>query len=1074
MAVIRLAAVMAWVLAGRDTCCIDRHDRQTFGNRHDRPRGLPSLPAFLPGFAPPPRRGLARVYKDGMKPSLPRRHRLFVCLLAAAAIASRPSAAQQVVLPPGFGPPAALGTRPSPNYDRSSAALAAGATSTALEIARDEYQSCLRIGGQRWIDSIAASTAIGECHFELGNLRDAAEAYEEALLLAAAYPQWLLAVQFPQQQLRPRQQPPVATWGRSGRNTRPAQLPDTVAIRQAGADPKQVLEKGGVLVAPFDQLIRPAELMRATVIALYRHAVIFGALGREAPAVERVSEALAQRPALPAHYAQSWIDVALGTALWAQGKPDQATPLLTRGLVVGDGLDHQLTAWGLIVLGRIALDAGQAAQALKYFEEATYAAADAADSRALEEAFALAFDAHAAAGTRGVPPVIRDAVSWAKRDWPVLHGRLLAMQAESHAAAGDARAATAALKEIDGRLLRADPGQGQLGAETTYARALVGYAVANVREGDSELAGALAIAQQRSPRLFQTGRLLELIMQGSGNLSDRQADTLFAGLLASPGDRDFAVDPLDALAVISSDRQTAFEAWHAVATRRGPDQAFEAGEAMIRDRWLSARPLGGRRLAVDRLLAADPSRLDAAAAARRAALLGDRRQLAAALESFSLLRGRLAADLLAAKHAAPAKPLPGAAEDWTTYIEASVNRTVAVATLSAGREPMPVDFPPLLPAAEIRRRLAPRQLILSFRWTRAGLTAALESQERHAVWEVRQAAGIPVEIAQLAKGLCLFDPDAAVSTDKLAAATWRDSATQLERMLFENARVTLAEGIDELVIVPDGWLWYVPFEVLPVASGKGDGAPRLLRDLCRVRYAPTRSLAVTPLPAAVGTGPLGIHVGRLGRSQKGDAAELLDRITQGIDRAVPLPLPEKLPAVAVASVCDGLVVLEDLGVNAAGGGPLVPAASGRGGISFADWLAPPQKRPGVVLLPGMQSALARGLEKAALPERPGDDLFMPAVDLLAAGSRTAVLARWRVGGRTTADLMMEFLRDATAATADAPPPAASASWQRAVDVVMAESPDPTLEPRLKQGQAVLENARHPFFWAGYLLIDCGR
>jgi len=168
------------------------------------------------------------------------------------------------------------------------------------------------------------------------------------------------------------------------------------------------------------------------------------------------------------------------------------------------------------------------------------------------------------------------------------------------------------------------------------------------------------------------------------------------------------------------------------------------------------------------------------------------------------------------------------------------------------------------------------------------------------------------------------------------------------------------------------------------------------------------------------------------------------------------------------------VVLEDLGVNAAGGGPLVPAASGRGGISFADWLAPPQKRPGVVLLPGMQSALARGLEKAALPERPGDDLFMPAVDLLAAGGRTAVLARWRVGGRTTADLMMEFLRDATAATADAPPPAASASWQRAVDVVMAESPDPTLEPRLKQGQAVLENARHPFFWAGYLLIDCGR
>ncbi|NBX30124.1 hypothetical protein EBR04_06750, partial [bacterium] len=238
--------------------------------------------------------------------------------------------------PRGFGPPAALGTRPSPAYDAALSALVVGATSRALDLAGDEYRACLRIGGQRWIDSIAASALIGECHYELGDLREAVAAYEESLLLAAAYPQWLLAVQFPQQQLRPRQQQPQATWGRTARNTRAAQLPDTIAIRQAGADPKQVMEQGGVLVTPFDHLIRPAEIMRAIVIAIYRQGVILGPLGRESPQLERVATALAQRPAQPAHYAQSWIDVALGTALWAQGKPDQATPLLTRGLVIGD------------------------------------------------------------------------------------------------------------------------------------------------------------------------------------------------------------------------------------------------------------------------------------------------------------------------------------------------------------------------------------------------------------------------------------------------------------------------------------------------------------------------------------------------------------------------------------------------------------------------------------------------------------------------------------------------------------------------------------------------------------------
>ena len=1005
-----------------------------------------------------------------MNLQLPSRRFAVACLLAGAALGCRPAVAQQVILPRGFGPPAALGTRPSPAYDAALAALASGATSRAFEIARDEYQSCMRIGGQRWIDSIAASAVIGECQFERGNLAEAAAAYEEALLLAAAYPQWLLAVQFPQQPVRARQQPPQATWGRSARNTRPAQLPDTVAIRQAGADPKQVMEQGGVLVSPFDQLIRPVELMRSLVIAIYRHAVIFGPLGREAAVVGRVGEALAQRPAQPAHYAQSWIDVALGTALWAQGKPDQATPLLTRGLVIGEGLDHPLTAWGLIVLGRIALDAGQSAQALKSFEEATYAAADEGDSRALEEAFSLLLDAHAASGNRGVPAAISGATSWAKRDWPVLHARLLAMQGECLAAAGNPRAAAAALKEIDVRLLRADPGRGQLGAEVAYAQAVAGYAAGRVRDGDTALAEALDIARPRSPRLFQTARLIDVVLQGSGGLSDRQAEALFAGLLAPPAGRDFAVDPLDTLAVISSNRQAAFESWLAVANRRGTEQAFEAAEAMLRDRWLSARPLGGRRVAVDRLLVADPARLDATSAARRAALLGDRRDLAAALDSYAQLRGRLAADLLAAKGGPADRPLAGRDDDWAKYLALAASRTAAVAAISAGREPTAIDFPPLVPAAEIRRRLAPRQLILSFRWTRTGLTGALESRERQATWEVRQAAGIPVEIAQLAKGLCLFDPDAAVSTDKLVASGWRDSAAQLERMLFENSRITLAEGIDELVIVPDGWLWYLPFELLPVASDKGDGGLRLLRDTCRVRYAATRSLAVTEQAAFVGTGPLGIHVGRLGRIQKGDAADLLDRITRGIDRAVPLPLPEKPPAVAVASVFDGLVVLDDLAAN----GPLVPAAAGRGGISFADWLAPPQKQAGIVLLPGMQSALARGLDTAALPERPGDDLFMPALDLLAAGSRTAILARWRVGGRTTADLMTEFLRDATAAAADEPPTPASASWQRAVDVVTAEAPDPAVEPRLKQGEAVLEDARHPFFWAGYLLIDTGR
>jgi hypothetical protein len=43
-----------------------------------------------------------------------------------------------------------------------------------------------------------------------------------------------------------------------------------------------------------------------------------------------------------------------------------------------------------------------------------------------------------------------------------------------------------------------------------------------------------------------------------------------------------------------------------------------------------------------------------------------------------------------------------------------------------------------------------------------------------------------------------------------------------------------------------------------------------------------------------------------------------------------------------------------------------------------------------------------------------------------------------------------------------------------VAVVTAEEPDVSREPRVKQSPGdVLADAKAPFFWAGYTLVDCG-
>jgi tetratricopeptide (TPR) repeat protein len=1001
--------------------------------------------------------------------------RLFATVVLLLAASPMPTGAQ-VILEPGLG--AAGGqTVPTPGYDLVFAALANGDFSGGLTIAVREYQGSIKAGGQRWIDSIAAAAAVGECHYELGNFREAVAAYDEALLLSASHADWLLAVQFPLQPLQPSQQQRVATWGRSQRNTAVAAMPNTVSIRQGNADPQQVLQKGGVLAAPVNYPVRPQEIMRAFVIALYRRTEILGELARETGPLDEATKALVRRPAPPNHYSQSWIDIALGTAYWSQGKTEQALPLLNRGLLVGNQFDHGLTAWGLIVLGRIALANDQAAAAAKLFEEATYSAADHGDARGLEEAFRLASMAHAVAGLRGVPPSIAGAAEWARANLPALRMRLLAMEAEARAIAGDARGAAKALGEIDGGFLRGDPGRGSCGAQAAYAAALASYAGGEVAAGDADLTRAVTIARPRTPRLFQTSRLVEMVMAGASSISDRQADALFARLLGDPAPRDFAADPLGMLATISAARTDAFDAWIVAAARRGNDAALAAAEATLRSRWLSAQPLGGRRNAIGSLVGADPETLPRDEAARRAAVLARHPELSAILDKMKPLRAGLTAALLA-QAAGPAPP--GKPDDWREYGRLADRCGEAVAFVAAGRDPTLLDFPPLTAPAEIRRRLSARHLILSFHWTAAGLFGALESHERVAVWQVRQPVLLVKELTSLAKSIGLFDPVSPVSAERLATEDWRPHADRVERLLFEDSKVALGEGIDELTIVPDGLLWYLPFELLPAESVRpaDDSADvKRLHDACHIRYCPTRSLAVARFEHPRGGGPVGIYTGRLFRGDRPEIAqEIAVRLASSLDHALPLPAAGGLPPTLAGSLLDTLVVFDELGGEGPiASRPLVAPMNGKGGMTFGDWATAPPKRPRLVVLPGLQTAMAGGLTK--LPTRPGEDVFLAATNLLAAGARTALVSRWRVGGKVSVDLVEEFLRDqrgdgAADPAADFATP--SESWRRAVELVAAEPPDLSRERRVKPSpKSPITDARHPFFWAGYLLVDCG-
>jgi hypothetical protein len=190
----------------------------------------------------------------------------------------------------------------------------------------------------------------------------------------------------------------------------------------------------------------------------------------------------------------------------------------------------------------------------------------------------------------------------------------------------------------------------------------------------------------------------------------------------------------------------------------------------------------------------------------------------------------------------------------------------------------------------------------------------------------------------------------------------------------------------------------------------------------------------------------------------------------------PLPLTPPLPAASpvVASLLDALVVLDD--VETQGEHPLawspLPLDRNEQQGALAEWQGLVGVGPQRIVLPAMHTLAERG-GKAATRRRggssvaPGDDLFYASCGLISSGAETLLLSRWRVGGQSMLDLVREFAQELPHA------PAADA-WQRSVELAMQMPVDPLSELRVKTGKDAADlTAAHPFFWAGYLVVDTG-
>jgi CHAT domain-containing protein len=912
----------------------------------------------------------------------------------------------------------------------------------------------------RWVDSICFHTMLGECFYEMGDLTQALDQYSAALKLFLAHQNWMLSVEFPPA-VDPAAPPAPITWGTPTRPIRLGKFPprypllrDTISIVTS--------EGGGASAVTGKEAIpvRAHEIARCTALAIKRRREIMGSVCQRDRLTDQVLTALMRRPAPPNSWSHCWVSVQLGLAYSAAGKQTEAMSELAKGVTAGGTYDHILTSLALLEMADIYFSQGKYDLAGTHYLEATYSAAMHDQYDDMEAGFRGAQLCWLVTGQKTPFLPLAPATAWAnKKDVRKLEVALRLLAAENLTLIGDTAGAATLLATAQKAMLRREMQLGRPGARWQFEMARVQFANGAMGDGVASLATAMKFQQASSKWLFQIG--LAHTMTVGRVLTEREADILYTELLREPTAADWAIDPLESLTVVSTSYPAALESWFGVAlARKEPEKAMEIADRLRRHRFYSTLPLGGRLLALRWVLEAPKDLLDDKAQLQRQDLLVKYPAYADLSTQAAAVKAQLAEFPLLPTDDAEKKKQ---ADLLRELGKISTLQEVALRNIALRRDPSDFVFPPPLNVKQLQSEISDRTLVLSYINIGGQLFGFAVGKERYASFPVETVPRLKSELTTILKAWGNLEKNQTVSAKELQNTEWKEPARRLLKTLTNNMKDENWAMYDELIVVPDSVLWYVPFESFPL--GDGPDAP-LLISRTRVRYVPTMSLARPDRQPKTPLDRTAVVAGKLfPRDDVAIAAGEYDKITAHLPHAARLMNNLPVASSLFASQLDQLIVYHDLDESAKGPydwSPL-PVDKTKAGSAIGEWFSLPWESPRQVILPGFHTPAEASFRRGGA----GDELFLTACAFLASGSKTVLLSRWRTGGQTSYDLMREF-------ALESPYSSASAAWQRSVQLAMHAPLDPQFEPRLQTSDDLDgATAAHPFFWSGYLLIDTG-
>ncbi len=1006
---------------------------------------------------------------------------------------------------------------PSPEYFMLSLdLLEKGDFVKAHEYLMRDFKNCVKVPtatGENlfWLDSICYMAMIGEAHYQMGRYDDALRSFTSAQAIFLNNSNWLQNVAYNGSVVKV-ERPPFP-WGVSSRKSFVGDFTNCVfEIRQETVSMINLGREGTAITQQETRTtIHAGEIVRCLAHTIRRRAEILGPLAKYDPQTKMMAEILGGNPGLPNHFTSAWVTVLYGLALSAMGDDVGATAALKNGETIGGDCDHQLTAIALLELGCIAQRIGQYDTAANAFLEATFACAirnknDNAikiDYILLEEAFRnLANTQRLIDKTKSCPPIgaAYKALAGQREGSPLVLCTLAQELAEDAAVAGNLPVANELLTKADGLMARRAMAETRYGARNLYLGALVAYLAAwgdytagknaSPAAGDKKLEAALGFMRKGSLWLYHLSGI-EMMFQNSmisnrGDFSVRAAEEIYERLLREPSAYDWATQPMDSLAVMTFAPPEAYQRWFALAIERGDNEkAFDIAELSRRAKFYSMFKLGPRLLSL-RVLFETP------ATEITPELLLERQSLTLDFKVFGDLSNRVA-DIKKQLALLPIVPNnQGQYDQQKTLLadleKVSVAQELMLRPIALSRTKSPSVFPPVMKLEKIRAELPEKTAMLVFNEALGKIHAFLVDKKTTIWWMVIEEPRKP----PLRKLIIDFlealgnkgDGNRAMPSRELldAEGKWKTAGSDLLQRLLSDKRQA---SFTELVIVPTGLLWYVPFEAMSVKIGN-DLRPMIAAgdSPLTIRYAPTATLAV-PLKTGrnIASETLVVYGKLASKDAPTVALDAIDRYTKaGVPRLVAMPsiasepsfreLPGSAPA--FATQIKELVVLDDIPMSRTVN-PLdwTPFSGDKAKLTntVASWLNLPWGGPKLVVMPGFHTPAENALRSVGTQTLKmagnGEDIFLTAMALEACGAKTILMSRWRTGGRASYDLVGEFLKNLQTH------PAADA-WRQAILTVAGNPLELAQEPRVKAGTGdESPTAAHPFFWGAFILIDRG-